>query len=191
VQYGRHWPLAANGRHYVAYEAPCVSIKVDARNGNDAGRAITGNELDIFILEEMVVTLDIKLEPQPAAKYPAGPPGLPAEFGVAPEIDAQVWRDYPLRLCGRGRGDNGQHGENNAASNAHHERCSWCGSNADATDVCDETCDTGDEEQRLSPAGDATSKDQDTEAFAVYVGPNAIFLGRGRHAEVRPPTTRT
>jgi hypothetical protein len=41
----------------------------------------------------------------------------------------------------------------------------------------------------LSPAGDATSKDQDTEAFAVYVGPDVISKP-GHHAESAPAHVR-
>jgi hypothetical protein len=74
----------------------------------------------------MVVTLNIKLEPQPTAEISDGSTwATSAEFGVAPEIDAQVWRRYPLPPCRHGRADKGQHAENNAASNAHHVRSSW------------------------------------------------------------------
>ena len=50
----------------------------------EAGPTIIGNEVHILILEEMVVTLDIKLEPQPVAEKPTDPPGPPLRNSASP-----------------------------------------------------------------------------------------------------------
>ena len=68
----------------------------------------------------MLVTLEVELEPEPAAQIADGSVGpSPAELDVARDVDAEVRRDYPLRIGRRSRPGDGQHNEKKATPNSH------------------------------------------------------------------------